>query len=177
MNKLSLPIAILALIISVGSIFYFRSSTDQVYVDVNKLLDGYKRTKLVRANYEEKAKKLNANIDSLMVEWENEIKVYEKERSTLSEKELELKQQLLSNKQQQINSYQQAIQKQIAEEDKKSTQTVINDINEYVKEFGEKHSYPIIFGASGSGNIMYANEGADLTNEILIGLNAEFEGL
>src|SRR5690606_17687182 len=98
------------------------------------------------------------------------------ERSGMSEKELELKQEVLGNKQQQINNYQQAIQKQIQEEDKKATQTVVNDINDYVKEYGENNGYKLIFGASGSGNIMYASEGADLTDDILKGLNKEFDG-
>ena len=69
-----------------------------------------------------------------------------------------------------------AIQKQIKEEDKKATQTVINDINDYVKAYGKKQGHQIIFGASGSGNIMYANEASDLTQDVLEGLNAEFEG-
>ena len=94
----------------------------------------------------------------------------------MTKKEISLKQELLNNKQQQISSYQQAIQKQIQEEDKKATQTVINDINDYVKEYGKKKGYKIIFGASGSGNIMYADEGTDLTEKILEGLNNEFEG-
>jgi len=176
MNKLSLPIAIIALILSIASFFYFQSNSDLVYVDVNKLMEGYKRTKIVRATFEEKAKTLNANVDSLMTDWQKEIKTYEKERSRMSKKELELKQQLLGNKQQQINNYQLAIQKQIKEEDKKATQTVINDINDYVKEYGKKEGHQIIFGASGSGNIMYADEVTDLTQKILDGLNAEFEG-
>ena len=176
MNKLPLPIAIIALTLSVFSFFYFQSSTNQVYVDVNRLLDGYERTKVVRTEFEAKAKTLNANVDSLMTDWQKELKSYEKERSKMSKTEIELKQQLLGNKQQQINNYQQAIQKQIQEEDKKSTQTVINDINDYVKEYGKKHNYNIIFGANGGGNIMYADEGTDLTQKILEGLNAEFEG-
>jgi len=73
-------------------------------------------------------------------------------------------------------NYQQAIQKQIQEEDKKTTQTVINDINDYIKEYGKKKGYKIIFGASGGGNIMYASEGADLTQDVLKGLNADYEG-
>ncbi|MDC1265802.1 OmpH family outer membrane protein [Flavobacteriaceae bacterium] len=176
MNKLVFPVAIAALLISIGSFFYLQSSSNQVYVDVNKLLDGYKRTKIVRAQFEEKAKTLNANVDSLLVDWQNELKIYEKERSKMSKKELELKQELLGNKQQQINNYQQAIQKQIQEEDKKATQTVINDINDYVKDYGKQQGHQIIFGASGSGNIMYANEASDLTQTVLDGLNAEFEG-
>ncbi|MCD2257581.1 OmpH family outer membrane protein [Psychroserpens luteolus] len=176
MNKLSFPIAVLALLISSFLAYHLFSSKQQVYVDVNKLLDGYARTKVVRADFEEKAKTLNANVDSLMTDWQKELKVYEKERSNMTKKELDLKQQLLSNKQQQITNYQKAIQKQIQEEDQKSTQTVINDINDYVKEFGEKNNYDIIFGARGSGNIMYASEKSDLTQEVLDGLNAEFEG-
>lgn len=176
MNKLTLPIAIIALAASVFAIFKTSTSSDQVYVDVNKLLEGYKRTKVVKSEFEAKAKTLNANVDSLMTDWQKELKSYEKERSKMSKKELELKQQLLSNKQQQINNYQQAIQKQIQEEDKKSTQTVINDINDYVKEYGKKNNHKIIFGASGSGNIMYADEATNLTEKILTGLNAEFEG-
>ncbi len=176
MNKLALPVSLIALAASVFTFFQLQISSEQVYVDVNKLLDGYKRTKIVRAEFEAKAKTLNANVDSLMTDWQKELKTYEKERSKMSKKELELKQQLLSNKQQQINNYQQAIQKQIQEEDKKSTQTVINDINDYVKEYGKKHKHKIIFGASGGGNIMYADEASDLTQEILEGLNTEFEG-
>lgn len=176
MSKLSLPLAVLAILISIFSFFYLKSQSELVYVDVNKLMDGYKRTKVVRAQFEEKAKTLNANVDSLMTDWQKELKSYEKERSKMSAKELELKQKLLGNKQQQINNYQQAIQKQIQEEDKKATQTVINDINDYVKEYGKNQGYKIIFGASGGGNIMYADDVTDLTDDILEGLNAEFEG-
>ena len=176
MNKLATPLSILAILLSIFSFFYLKSDSEQVYVDVNKLLDGYKRTKIVRAEFETKAKTLNANVDSLMTDWQNELKTYEKERAKMSKKELQLKQELLGNKQQQINNYQQAIQKQIQEEDKKATQTVINDINDYVKDYGKKKGYNIIYGASGSGNIMYASEAADLTNDVLEGLNAEFEG-
>lgn len=176
MKKIALPLAIIALLFSVLTFFYSQNTSDLVYVDVNKLVDGYKRTKVVRGEFEKKAKVLKSNVDSLVTNWQKELKLYEKERSKYSKKELELKQQLLGNKQQQINNYQQAIQKQIQTEDKKATQTVVNDINDFVKEYGKKKGYKIIFGASGSGNIMYADKSADLTEMVLEGLNAEFEG-
>jgi outer membrane protein len=176
MKKVSLPLALLAIIIAVSSFFYTQKSSELVYVDINKLLDGYKRTKLVRTGLEEKEKALTANLDSLVLGWKNELKIYEKERAKMTKKELELKQELLGNRQQQVSNYQQAIQNKIQEEDKKASQTVINDINAYVKEYGKKEGYKIIFGASGSGNIMYADETIDLTPKILEGLNKEFEG-
>ncbi|WP_430411713.1 OmpH family outer membrane protein [Kordia sp.] len=176
MNKITLPLSIIAIALSLFAIFNPKPSNDQVYVDVNKLLDGYKRTEIVRKDLQEKTTLLKANVDSLVSGWQKELKVYEKERAYMTKKEKELKQELLANKQQQINNYQQAVQKQMQEEDQKATQTVINDINDYVKEYGKTHSHQIIFGAGGNGNIMYAVEGADLTTKVLEGLNAEFEG-
>ncbi len=176
MQKLSFPLAIIALIISIISFFYFKNNNQQVYVDVNKLLDGYERTAVVRSEFEKKAASMNANVDSLLGDWQKELKVYEKERSGMSKKELALKQELLGNKQQQLNAYQQAIQKQLKEEDQKVTQTVVNDINDFVKEYGKENGYSIILGATGSGTIMYADESADLTDEILEKLNKSFKG-
>ncbi|WP_339141955.1 OmpH family outer membrane protein [Croceitalea sp. MTPC5] len=176
MNKLALPISILALLASVFLFFYSQSKSDLVYVDINKLVEGYDRTAKEREAFDKKTTTLKANVDSLMVNWQNELKTYEKERSSMTKKELKLKQELLQNKQQQINNYQQAIQKQIQEEDQKMTQTVINDINDYVKDYGKQKGYTIIFGASGSGNIMYAGDASDLTPIILEGLNADYNG-
>ena len=176
MKKLMPILAACTVLLSLFSLYKTYQSTNLVYVDVNKLLESYKRTEIVRSEFEKKAKTLQSNVDSLILGWQEDLKTYEKERSKMTKKEISLKQELLNNKQQQISSYQQAIQKQIQEEDKKATQTVINDINDYVKEYGKKKGYKIIFGASGSGNIMYADEGTDLTEKILEGLNNEFEG-
>ncbi len=175
MNKITLSISILAILLSILT-FYSTKSSELVYVDVNKLIDGYDRTKIEKAKFEEKAKLLQSNVDSLISNWQQEIMNYEKERSSMTPKELELKQEILSNKQQQINNYQHAIQQQIQEEDQKATQTVVNDINNFVKEFGKKNSYKIIFGATGGGSIMYADDSSDLTEIILEGLNKEYKG-
>ena len=176
MKKLIPILASCTVLLSLFSLYKAYQSTNLVYVDVNKLLESYKRTEIVSSEFEKKEKTLKSNVDSLILGWQEDLKTYEKERSKMTKKEISLKQELLNNKQQQISSYQQAIQKQIQEEDKKATQTVINDINDYVKEYGKKKGYEIIFGASGSGNIMYADEGTDLTEKILEGLNNEFEG-
>ena len=175
MKQIPFYVSISAVLISLIAIYFAKSSSELVYVDVNKLITGYSKTKTAKAEFDKKAALMKANVDSLVGNWQNELKNYEKERTSLPAKELKLKQELLGNKQQQINGYQEAIQKKIQEEDKKVTQTVINDINDYIKEYGEEHNYKIIFGASGGGNIMYADESTDLTEEILKGLNAEYD--
>lgn len=175
MKKVQTVLSILAIALASASFYYSKSSSQLVYVDVNKLIEGYKKTKVIRSEFEKKSSTMKAGVDTLMTNWQNELKSYEKERVSLSPKELKLKQELLAGKQQQINAYQQAIQKQMQEENQKVNQSVINDINEYVKDYGKKHSYKIIFGAGGNGNIMYAEESTDLTEDVLNGLNSEYE--
>jgi outer membrane protein len=175
MKQIKTILPFLAILLALIAVYYAKTSSQLVYVDVNKLVEGYKRTKVAKIEFDKKAGTMKSNVDTLLAGWQKELKNYEKERSTLSSNELKLKEQLLGNKQQQINNYQEAIQKQIQEEDKKITQTVINDINDYVKEYGKKHGHKIIFGASGGGNIMYAEESTDLTEKVLKGLNEEYD--
>ena len=173
-TKIVFIISVLALLLSITSIFLGKSNSDLVYVDVNKLIEGYKKTKIVKGEFDKKVAGVKSNVDSLMSRWQKELQAYEKERTSMSPNEVKLKQELLQNKQNQISGYQESVQKQMLEEEKKVTQTVVNDINEYIKEYGKDHGYKIIFGASGSGNIMYAQEATDLTKDVLNGLNQEY---
>ncbi len=148
------------------------SKGEVVYADANRLFNEYKETAVLKKEFEVKRTSMQANVDSLMQDWEKELKLYEKERNSMSTKELKLKEELLSTKQSNINNYQQAIQQQIGEEDQKMTQSVFNEINLVVKEYGKRKGYDLILGANGSGNILYADEGAvDITDEILEELN------
>ena len=47
-------------------------------------------------------------------------------------------------------------------------------MNDYIKEYGKKHGYTFIIGATGAGNLVYANEARNITKEILKGLNEEY---
>jgi len=173
-NILSYVVIALLCVFGVYS-YYTKANATIVYVDINELIEGYKRTPIEQANFEVKAAQLSANRDSLVKDWQGELKQYEKERAKMTQRELALKQELLSNKQQQINQYQQAVEQQISDAQQQMNQKVISDINRYIQEYGKEHQYPIIFGASGAGNIMYAKESTNLTPIVLEGLNQKFE--
>ena len=108
------------------------------------------------------------------MDWQQEIKAYEKERPKLNSKELGLKQELLSIKQQQINQYHQVVEKQIEEATQITQQAILQDINQFIKKYGDEHPYPIILGALGNGNIMYAKESINITEKVLQELNAHY---
>jgi outer membrane protein len=47
-------------------------------------------------------------------------------------------------------------------------------INEGVKEYGDQNNYDFIFGATGTGDLMYAREDLDLTEEVVKFLNDRY---
>ncbi len=48
-------------------------------------------------------------------------------------------------------------------------------INEYVSQFGQERGYEFIFGATGDGNLMYANNAKNVTKELIQYMNDHYE--
>jgi outer membrane protein len=174
MKKIPTFLSIAALIIGAIAFYYATIPTELVYVDVNKLFEGYARTKIEKAAFDQKTAGLKSKLDTIISNWQKEVAQYEKQRGSLPKREADLKQQLLASKQQQINNYQNNLEKEVQAENEKVRQTVINDINDYIKDYGKKNHHKMIFGASGTGNIMYAEESTDLTDAVLKGMNEKY---
>ncbi|MEM6830443.1 MAG: OmpH family outer membrane protein, partial [Bacteroidota bacterium] len=168
----------LILIIAVevsSSLYLFQFSQDQiVYVDNARLLNNYQGMLDARKAFENKVSVWQANIDSLSSEVMETLKDHEKEVASLTVKEKALSEQLIQTKQQQLKNYQQAIQRQSAEEDAKMTEQVLTTVNAFLSSYGEDHHYEIIMGANASGNIIYAKNGLDITDEVLEALNDQY---
>ena len=164
------------LTIIILSITIFNNNEKVVYVDSSKLLNNYKGMQAARASYQKKANAWKANIDTLASEVQQQIFKYEKESVKMTAKERQLSQELIRNKQKQFADYQQAMNTQAQQEDAKMTSDVVTQINAYLKKYGESKGYKVILAATEYGNLAYADEGLDITDEVLEGLNKEYSG-
>jgi outer membrane protein len=45
-----------------------------------------------------------------------------------------------------------------------------------MQDYGKKHGYDFIYGAQGSGNLMYANGQKNITDEVLKYINERYQG-
>ncbi|HNP19915.1 MAG TPA: OmpH family outer membrane protein [Fulvivirga sp.] len=168
--------ALLALAVSAFTLYFSIENKPKIaYIESNRLLVSYKGMQAASSEYQNKVKIWTANIDTLRNELQTEIKKYEVEKKGLSKKERQLTEKLINTKQKQLVDYQRSIEQKAAKEDQEVTQKVLDKVSAYVKSFGNKHGYTIIIGATESGNLVYAEEALNLTDEILIGLNEEYE--
>jgi outer membrane protein len=129
-----------------------------------------------RAAYQQKATGWKANIDTLANEVQQQIFAYEKESAKVSSREKALMQELIRTKQKQLMEYQQAMNTQAQQEDAKLTGEVVSQVNAYLKKYGEANGYKIVMAATEYGNIAYADEALNITDEVLAGLNKEYKG-
>lgn len=176
-SRIHLGISLLNLIIVILFVsYYIFKDQPIVYVDSNKLVNGYQGMIDARKVYQQKATGWKANIDTLANEVQQQIFKYEKESSNMTVKERELSQELIRTKQKQLAEYQQALNNQAQQEDSKMTSDVLTQVNSYLKKYGEQKGYTIILAATEYGNLAYADEALDITTEVLEGLNKEYAG-
>lgn len=70
----------------------------------------------------------------------------------------------------------QQYQQQEAEYSERKTTQLWHQVNEYIKEYGDKHGYDYIFGAVGNGSLMYVAEKHDISEEVVKYLNQRYAG-
>jgi outer membrane protein len=51
-----------------------------------------------------------------------------------------------------------------------------NQLNEYTKQYGKENNYEFIFGASGQGVLMYAEDSKNITADLLEYVNIKYSG-
>lgn len=166
--------AVLLLALAVGYLFWQRQQSHLVYVDSVKLLNGYQAMLDARKAYAAKATKWQATIDTLSTDVQRAMRDYERKASGLNPKERALSLELLQNKKKQLATYQRAIQESAQQEDTKSTQQVVSQVNAFLTRYGQQHNYDFILVATPSGSIAYAKTGLDLTDEVIAALNKDY---
>ena len=66
---------------------------------------------------------------------------------------------------------------QLRMESDKVIDSLVTKVTVFVADYGEEKGYTYIFGSNESANIMYAEEGLDITDEVLEELNAGNEAV
>jgi outer membrane protein len=171
-------ISLASLFMSIFAVSYSITRHERVvYVDAIKLISKYKGVEAARSELNSKSQIWQSNLDTLRVELENIMSEYNRKKKSYSQREIKLMEDLIQTKQSQFVAYQQSIKEQYDKQDEAISTSILEKVNDYVKRYGEKNGYTIILAATHYGNIAYADKSLDLTDEILIGLNSEYQTL
>jgi outer membrane protein len=147
---------------------YFQSRHNKIgVIDSAKVLKAYKGVEELGKSIEEKNKLFQARMDTLRLEFENELKDYEKKRSSLSKEERELAEGKLKKRQEDYASFTSVNQEDLKKEEVKVIGKALEKINEKIKKYAKANSFDAVLISSPSGGVAYANNHVDITDQII----------
>jgi outer membrane protein len=176
--KWLLYFALTGVILSIAAASYLYITKPKMgYVNNVKLLTEYKGVEDLKKQYQEHLQSWQANMDTLTAEFKNEVMVFERDKTRMSAAQKASVEKYLGGRQEELYRYKSSLEQKAKEEEAKYNKAILDQVNKYVLEYGKANHYDYIFGVTEDGNILFAKEGEDITAQVLIFLNAKYEGL
>jgi outer membrane protein len=99
---------------------------------------------------------------------------YKIQRGLVTRAEAEQLQQQLASEEQNLMGLQSNYASQLQEEGVVKNRQMIDNIEQYLKQYNKDKGYSFIFSYSFGGNLMYGAEGHNITREIIAGINKAY---
>lgn len=152
------------------------SDDKTAYVDTTTLIQEYAEMKEVEARFTSRSEVMQREFDSIARGFQEDVQAYQEEAESMSQAQRQEMEGQLMQRQQSLQRQQQQMGGSLREESDQVIDSIVIKVKDFVKDYGQENDYTYIFGSNESANIMYAEEGLDITDEILEKLNAEYEG-
>lgn len=174
MNKIVLMIATAAVIISGFSLYNSTRSPKVAYIRSADMIYAYEGMKEAQKIFQDKMQAWQSNLDTLRLELQRNVNSYTQELGRLSVHDKTERQELLNRQQQNYNQYTKAINEKSKDEEQKMTEGVLNQVNSFVEEYSKAKGYDLVIGTTNAGNLLYAREYMDITDDVLKALNENY---
>jgi outer membrane protein len=147
-----------------------------VYINMDTVYTKYDRYTDLKAQLEEKQRRMEAEMASKKSTYEKSVGSYQDkmQKGLLLRSEAAKIEQQLAGDQQSLMKLSESFQSQLAEESQVMNRQLLNSIVEYLKEYNKNGKYQFIMSHAYGGNLLYANDSLDITKEVLKGLNEKY---
>ena len=174
-------LAVLIIGFTAANIAWFWYNTTRAariaYVRSPDVIEQYYGMKEIKDIYGKKLMFWQTELDSLAKKYEeNKFLIEKKIASTNSSKIRDSLNSTLQLNLQKVLEYKQNLDAKAKNEEDKLTQGALNQINSFVKEYSEEHGFSIVLGTTLSGNILYAKDTYDITDDLIKELNKNYLG-
>ena len=168
---------LIGIVISIAlGILNFTSETKVAYVRTGDLLEQYTGMEEAVQQYETQISDWQSRLDSIQKELHLEITNFKADSLQYSRKEKIARKEQIRAMQYEYQQLNYQINEKAKAEDQKIMQSILNQINSFIYEYGEKNGYDIIHGTLETGNVIYGKDKLDITDEIVYELNKSYSG-
>jgi outer membrane protein len=139
----------------------------QVYIKTAEVFDAFSLQKELKTKLQNAQSARQAIVDSLELKLTAMASSQSFDYENPDDEFLSIRQVYQQKKQE----FEESTQQQSQEYDRQ----IWNQLNQYITDFGKDNNYDMIFGANGQGNLMYASDARDITEELIDYINQKYE--
>jgi outer membrane protein len=173
-NKITY-IQISVLFVAVVFLFYKYINIPTVkYVRSADLIYGFDGMKEAHLLQQKTSEELKLRLDTLQMDFQKSVNLFNNDYSKLTKQERIEREKILGLQQENLRNYSGKTDEEIKSQDNKLTAGVLNQVNAFVQEYAKQKGYNIILGTTSSGNLLYADEGMDITEEVIKAMNENY---
>lgn len=154
----------------------YLNRTKIAFVRSQELISKYEGTVEAIAKFNNQKQQWQANVDTLKFDFQRAVNRYNQEYATLSASERQQQEEGLSQQEKQLKNYAGTINNKIQSTDVEMMEGIVNQINSFVEQYAQSKRLEFIIGVHNDGNIIYANNYLDITEEVLKELNSHYHG-
>lgn len=143
------------------------------YVNSDTLLKNYAFYKKIKADFEARQIRLEAELTSREQALRTEAASYQQKAASMTENELRGLQEKFGKKEQEIMQFKEKSLRQLSEEQQKQNELLYSKITNYLKT-NCRHKFKYVLGYSKDGNVLYAEDSLNITKQVIEGLNKEY---
>ena len=144
------------------------------YINNDTLIAGYAYQQELRESLENQARLLDADLQKRTKVFEENYTLLEQEAPNMSPEELQFAQADLMQRQQELIQYRDARAQELAEEEARLTNELLDDLNAVLKELKKEQGIDFIFSLSPTSSLLMANDRYDMTQQVVSRLNENY---
>ena len=145
-----------------------------VYVNSDSIVANYQYIKDKQTELEERSKKLDAEFKNRAQGLQTEINNYQRNANSMTIGQARAVEEDLMKKQQNLKMYEQGLAQELLGEEAKINKELFDKVSSLVKAYGEQKGVHLVVKFDNSSDVLYANKGMDITNEVITQLNEEY---
>ena len=145
------------------------------YVDNVKLMDGYQKKKDVEAAYQMRSDAFSKKRDSISQAFQMEAQDLQSKTEGMSQSKAQEAYNQLQQKGQMMGQQLQQEEQQMQRMGQMKMDSVVREVRKTIRDYGAENGYDFILTGGEGGSVLYGDEVADITDDILKRLNADYE--
>lgn len=145
------------------------------FINADSVLKNYAYLDVRRKQLEEKTRKLDQEYRNRAQGLQTDITNYQRNVGNLTLSQARAVEEDLQKKQQNLRLYEQSLTQELMGEESKLNKELYDRVTAYLKKYGQEKGLHIVLKFDPTSDLLFAGDSLDITNEILAGLNAEYE--